>query len=121
MEYKRDGVSREEGQAIVDKLRQVGAKSVIVTSMVVDGAHCVMGYNHLKDKYFCLEYTEIPVHFPGTGDIFSAVLIGHLLKGELLETSTRKAMDAVAMLINLNKHNVDKNRGIPLENFLHVL
>jgi pyridoxine kinase len=28
-----------------------------------------------------LPYTEIPVHFPGTGDIFSAVLIGHLHRG----------------------------------------
>ena len=121
MEYKLDGVSQEEGRAIIDKLRQVGAKSVVVTSMLVDGKHCVMGYNHVKDEYFSLDYTEIPVHFPGTGDIFSAVLIGHLLKEEPLEASTRKAMDAVAMLIELNKHNVDKNRGIPLENFLNVL
>jgi pyridoxine kinase len=68
-----------------------------------------------------LEYNEIPVHFPGTGDIFSAVLIGHLLKDELLVDSTRKAMDAVARLIELNKDNVDKNRGIPLENFLEEI
>jgi pyridoxine kinase len=68
-----------------------------------------------------LEYTEIPVHFPGTGDIFSAVLIGHLLKEETLISSTRKAMDVVAKLIELNKDNADKNRGIPLENFLYLV
>jgi len=48
-------------------------------------------------------------------------LIGHLLKGEALVASTRKAMDAVALLIELNKDNEDKNRGIPLENFLYLL
>ena len=49
------------------------------------------------------------------------MLIGHLLQGEPLEQSTRKAMDAVARLIELNKDNVDKNRGIPVENFLNLV
>ena len=61
------------------------------------------------------------MHFPGTGDIFSAVLIGRLLDGEMLKPSTRRAMDAVYTLIDLNKDNEDKNRGIPLEKYLDVL
>ncbi|MBO4659040.1 MAG: pyridoxamine kinase [Prevotella sp.] len=119
--YKVEGVSAGEANRIVDALRKIGAKSVIVTSMLVDGEHRVVGYNHVSDTRFSLGYTEIPVHFPGTGDIFSAVLIGHLLQDEPLEQSTRVAMDAVARLIDLNKDNVDKNRGIPIENFLHLL
>jgi pyridoxine kinase len=81
----------------------------------------VVGYHADEYEYFSLPYEEIPVHFPGTGDIFSAVLIGHLLSGEPLKLSTRRAMDAVAMLIEKNKGNADKNRGIPLENYLHLL
>jgi pyridoxine kinase len=81
----------------------------------------VVGYNHDRDEYFILPYTEIPVHFPGTGDIFSAVLIGHLLDDEPLVPSTQKAMDAVYKLIDLNKNNKDKNRGIPLEKYLNIL
>ena len=79
------------------------------------------GYNHTDDEYFLLDYTEIPVHFPGTGDIFSAVLIGHLLNGDKLKAACRKAMDAVYQLIDLNKDNADKNRGIPLERYLDIL
>ena len=120
-DYRPEGVTLEEAKALIDGLRAIGAKSVIITSMLVDGGHCVMGFNHITYDYFKLEYTEIPVHFPGTGDIFSAVLIGHLLREEPLVPSTRQAMDAVSKLIELNKDNVDKNRGIPLENFLHVI
>lgn len=120
-EYKAGGVTAEEANRLVDALRGIGSKSVIITSMLVDGEHCVVGYNHLEDSRFRLGYTEIPVHFPGTGDIFSAVLVGHLLQGDCLEPSTRKAMDVVARLIELNKDNVDKNRGIPVENFLSLL
>ena len=119
--YNPDGVTREESKKLIDKLRAIGAKSVLTTSIPVDGQTSVVGYNHTTDQYFYLPYTEIPVHFPGTGDIFSAVLIGHLMDGEPLKASTRKAMDAVYKLIDLNKDNEDKNRGIPLENFLEIL
>jgi pyridoxine kinase len=119
--YREEGVTAAEAHELVDRLRDLGARSVLITSIRVDGQSMVTGYNHIKDEYFSLEYTEIPVHFPGTGDMFSAILIGHLLKGENLLQSTRKAMDGVAMLIDLNRDNEDKNRGIPVENYLHLL
>ena len=93
----------------------------MITSIRVDGQPSVVGYNHVNGEYFTQPYTEIPVHFPGTGDIFSAVLIGYLLGGKELKPSTRKAMDVVYKLIDLNKDNTDKNRGIPLEKYLDVL
>lgn len=74
-----------------------------------------------QGEYFTLPFTEIPVHFPGTGDIFSAILIGHIMNGDTLKDSTRKAMDGVYRLIDLNKDNTDKNRGIPLEKYLSIL
>ena len=121
MEYDACGVDSDGARRLIDGLRALGTKSVLITSIPVDGQPSVVGYNHMDGEYFSLPYTEIPVHFPGTGDIFSAVLIGHLLDGEMLKPSTRKAMDAVYTLIDLNKDNEDKNRGIPLEKFLDVL
>ena len=71
--------------------------------------------------YFLLPYTEIPVHFPGTGDMFSAILIGHLMNGVPLKQATRRAMDSLSKLIEANKDNSDKNRGIPVEHFLNLI
>ena len=120
-EYHAEGVSKQAARTLLDKLHATGAKSVLITSIPVEGQHCVAGYNDQLKEYFLLPYTEIPVHFPGTGDIFSAVLIGNLLNGKALRLATRIAMDAVYRLIDLNKNNADKNRGIPLENYLNVL
>ncbi len=120
-DYNPQGVTREEAFTLLDKLHATGAKSVLITSIPVDGQHCVAGYNHTDGEYFLLDYTEIPVHFPGTGDIFSAVLIGHILNGDKLKTACRKAMDAVYKLIDLNKANTDKNQGIPLERYLDII
>lgn len=120
-DYRPEGVTHDEATALIDGLRAIGTRSALITSIVVDGQPSVVGYNHLTQQYFALPYTEIPVHFPGTGDIFSAVLIGRLLDGDRLEPATRQAMDAVYRLIDLNKDNEDKNRGIPLERYLNIL
>lgn len=118
--YQPDGISQGEAHSLLDHLRKTGTKSALVTSVPVDGTPSVIGYNHMNGEYFQLTYEEIPVHFPGTGDIFSAVLIAHLLDGEELKHSVRMAMDAVYQLIDLNKDNLDKNRGIPLEQYLNI-
>ena len=120
-EYNAKGVTKGEGFELIKKLRQIGTKSVLITSVPIDGQPSVIGYNHRNDKYFNLPYNEIPVHFPGTGDIFSAILIGHLLDDKPLIDSTQKAIDGVYKLIELNKENEDKNRGIPLEQYLDIL
>lgn len=119
--FKAEGMNSDEWHELVDQLRQLGAKSVLVTSCKVDGKHAVVGYNHQNGQYFQHNYQEIPIQFPGTGDIFSAVLIGHLLSGEHLEQATKHAMEVVYRLIDLNKENEDVNEGIPLENFLHII
>ena len=41
------------------------------------------------DKLSVFPYTEIPVRFPGTGDIFSAVLIGKYRSGHSIEVITK--------------------------------
>jgi len=126
--YKKDGVTLQEAYDLIDKLRDIGARSVLITSIPVEGTPSVVGYKSPlppspedQQMVFCLTYNEIPVRIPGTGDIFSAIVIANLLKGEELQTSTRRAMDNVRTLIDLNKDNKDKIRGIPLERYLHVL
>ena len=106
---------------LLDKLRGIGCKSVLITSCKIDGQNAVAGYNHMDSQYFHLEYHEIPGLFHGTGDIFSAVLIGHLLNGESLRTSTRTAMDTVFRMIDRYRDTDDKNRGIPVEKCLDLL
>lgn len=119
--YHDSGVSPDEARRLLDKVHGLGARSVLITSIRVGGVPSVVGFNHFDGSYFALPYDEIPVQFPGTGDIFSAVLVGHLLDGMSLRESTRTAMDVVYRLIDLNKDNADKNEGIPLEKYLDIL
>ena len=119
--FHQEGISWNEACQMLDALHALGAKSVLVTSCMVDGQHCVVGYNHADGDYFLLEYEEIPGLFHGTGDLFSAFLIGHLLDGESLRQATRTAMDKVYRLISLNRNLPDKYRGILVEQFFDQL
>lgn len=130
--YSADGMTWEEACQMLDRLVELGAKSAVITSARIDGHSCVVGrrsneplsgfQQDLSDGlYFRLDYEEIPVLFHGTGDIFSAVLIGHLMKGEPLKESTQTAMTVVSRLIERNRDLPDKCRGIPIEQCLDLL
>lgn len=117
-EYKEEGITEDEATDLVNKLRAIGSHSVLITSCIVNGQHAVVGYNHFTNDHFLLPYEEIPVQFPGTGDIFSSIIVGRLQDGDNLKHATRIAMDTLRNWIDINKDNEDKNRGIPIERHL---
>ena len=114
-------MTEAEAYVLVDKLRAFGSQSVLITTCIVDQQHAVVGYNHFNNEHFLLSYEEIPVQFPGTGDIFSSIIVGRLRDGDSLRHATRTAMDILRNWIDINKDNEDKNRGIPVERHLSDL
>lgn len=114
-------LTRAEADALVDALRALGAKSVLITSARVDGEYCVVGYDHLCGERFCLPFEMVPVFFSGTGDIFSGILTGRVLDGMPLQQAVQNAMDAIRVMILRNRDNEDHYVGIPIETCLDVL
>ena len=116
-------LEKQEINELIDKLIAQGSKSVVITSIIEKdtNSHLVCGYDDKTKSYFYLPYEYIPVRFPGTGDIFSAIMIGELLKDVSLEISVQKSMDIVANLIEKNKDSQDKYRGIFIEKDLDMI
>ena len=117
----REELTRAEADALVDNLRSLGAKSVLITSAKVEGQFCVVGYDHVQGERFLLPFEMVPVFFSGTGDLFSGILTGCVLDGMPLQQAARKAMDAIRVMILRNKDNEDHYVGIPIETCLDVL
>ena len=110
-----------EADALVDALRGMGAKSVLITSAKVNGQFCVVGYDHQAEERFCLPFEMVPVFFSGTGDLFSGILTGRVLDGMPLQAAIQNAMDAIRVMILRHKDNEDHYVGIPIETCLDVL
>ncbi len=119
----QEQLTPEQARQVVDELRAFGPRSVVITSgrEAQTDRHVVWGYDHAAGEYFTLPYRYIKVHFTGTGDMFSAVLVGHLLQGTALPEAVKKAMDVMEKLIFLERDELDKKKGIRIEKFLDVL
>ncbi len=114
-------MTHAQADALVDGLRKIGSKSVVVTSAHLEDGHAVVGYDHLAGRRFVLPFEQIGASFSGTGDIFSSVLMGRVLRGQELTVAARASMDVVSRLIELNHGQVDKLCGLPVEAYLEVI
>ncbi len=116
----------EHMEPYMRQLAALGPETVVVTGMQKQaGGHCVCCYQHMPDTApVCIQidYQELPIRYPGTGDIFTAVMIGGLLRGNTLAESIRCSADfisvAVADAIAVNEPVRD---GVQLEKNLYRL
>ena len=121
MEYKKEGFSKEENEVMLRKLIGENQSSAVITSVPFEGKKYCLCYDADTDKIAYIEYDEIDVRFPGTGDIFSAILVGDILGGKSLFDATSHAIKVVGNMINANIKNADKYRGIPVEQYLDLV
>lgn len=108
-------------RALIEKLRQIGSASVVITSVPSDHGDLVACSEKETENYYELPYRSIDVRFPGTGDIFSAVMFGEILRGTPMRRSVRNAMDTVKRMIERNLANQDRYKGIPIETCLDIM
>ena len=114
----KQGMEERDVTRLMDCLRRLCPRSVVVTSAFVEGRPAVIGYDHERDEHFTITFEELPARFPGTGDVFSSVLLGKKLAGRTLEDATACAMHVVKDLILANQNAADAFKGIPLERYL---
>lgn len=114
----KDAYSKHDMEEITTRLHHLGATSVIITSTNINGHMFTVVKNSLYEPMVLLPYQEIPVRFPGTGDIFMSLVVGSYMRSGELIGSVRKAMRHMEKIIRSNMNNKDKYKGIPIEQFL---
>lgn len=112
-----------EARRVLDGLRELGPKSAVITSgrEQEGGRHVVWGFDGGSGEYFTVPYRFIKAHFPGTGDIFTSLLTGQLLKGRSLPQAVQKAVDLLERLIFMEQDVAQRNNGIRVEKYLSIL
>lgn len=119
--FKEDGLSWVAMKSLLGKLHRLGKGSVVITSAKVDGNDAVAGFDSGRGEFFLRTFDMIPVRFPGTGDIFSAIFMGNVMDGISMMDSVDRAMMAVRQMIVLSRNSRDSFKGIPVESCLEVL
>lgn len=119
----RERLTEGESRQVLDGLRACGPRSVVITSGREEetGRHVVWGFDGVTGEYFTVPYRFIKAHFPGTGDIFTSLLTGQLLRGRSLPQAAEKAVDLLERLIFMEQDVVERNNGIRIEKYLSIL
>lgn len=116
--YSPDGLSEKDAEKMVALLAGMGAKSIVITSAVVEQKLCVIVYDGKNGAISYLPFERIPNSFVGSGDAFSAIFAGGILQGKSLEDSARFSMDVVKRFIEAGRNCGDPMEGILIENCL---
>lgn len=108
---------------LLPQMAAKGPKTVVVTGVHrKNGQRCVCCYQREQAEYQEIDYKELPISYPGTGDIFASVLIGAILQGRSLKDSIHLSADfichAVADAIEAGEPIRD---GVQLEKNLYRL
>ena len=110
------------------RLAALGPGTVLITSAVLDNdphGSYVLAYERGRDNrefFWRVSCEYIPADFPGTGDIFTSVLTGSLLRKEDLTIACARAMRFVATGIRESlRLNAPSREGIVLEAVLGTM
>lgn len=116
-------VTLEEIEEIAKDLVKLGAKNVIITSLPAkEGEIGIAIYRSDLDKLSIISHKKEKKSYPGTGDIFAAVLLGNIINGLSVEMSVEKASKFVLDCVReSNKYDYPTKEGVLLEKCLHKI
>ncbi|MBQ3141531.1 MAG: pyridoxamine kinase [Clostridia bacterium] len=92
-------VSADEARRMLVKLSNKGPRTVVITGIKLTGGVCNIGYDAERNSFWKVPCNYIPVKYPGTGDIFTSVLVGALTAGASLPAAMDQATGFVEMAV----------------------
>jgi len=107
------------------RLSNMGAEIVIITS-VPDPNNSkntsVIAYNRCDGHFWKVSCVYIPAHFPGTGDIFTSVIVGSILQGDSLPIALDRGVQFITTAIRASYgYEYPRQEGVLLERVLGSL
>lgn len=113
--------SKEFIDSLVDGLRKLNIKSLVLTGVSYDNmtlGALTYDYASRKEGYYYREI--IPEYFHGTGDCFASALVAAITKGKNIEEASKIAVDFTvnSILETIKYPNVDKKYGVCFEEAL---
>ena len=98
---------------------------VIITSVPFGrsgNASAVVAYNRDDGRFWKVDCTFVPAHYPGTGDAFASVVLGSLLQGDSLPIALDRAVQFVTLTIKASfGYDLPRREGVLLERVLGSL
>lgn len=122
LEQHTQPTTRDQVEDWLKKLSAMGPKQVAITSCAIDGGMYVCAYEGQTGEILHIPCHYLPVNFHGTGDIFTAVLVGAIARGKTFAFGLHLAVDFVRRAIEQTiQLGVPPREGVAVEGVLNQL
>lgn len=120
IEYIKLGISLKKAKKLLTKLGEEYSPYIIITGVYLDSGDMVnLGYDRESGIYYIIKCNYIPISYPGTGDIFTSVIVSSILKGISFPSAMTRATRFVEKAIfNTYTQNTDTRYGVSFENVI---
>ncbi len=121
--YPDSLMSAQQAKSWLVRLSEKGPDIVVMTSVVLaDGTNCNLGYDKQHHAFWKVGCDYVPVSYPGSGDVFSSVLVGGILKGDSLPIAINRATSFTEIAIKTTySYSSQPRDGIMIESVLSWL
>lgn len=118
-----DKVELEDIKRLMNKISILGADKIVITSLPLGDNRIGTGiYNKEIESIKIINRQKQEKSYPGTGDIFTSVLCGNLLKDIEIEESAEKSCDFVERCMRVSSgYDYPAKEGVLLEKCLKYL
>jgi pyridoxine kinase len=104
--YRTD-YTETEIQEILRKLTEIGVPNAVLTGVQYDDQHGAVAYSRESDTFYAAFRKHINRAVHGTGDIFSSLLSGAIVKGASLEKAVQLAVNLTTDCIEATLPDMD--------------
>lgn len=115
-------IDEEQIKGWLTALAEMGPGTVIITGIPdchSDKMTYVMAYNRVDGRFWKVKCSYIPAYFPGTGDGFTSVVVGSLLRGDSLPIALDRAVQFILSAIRASYgYQYPQREGVVLEKVL---
>ena len=94
---------------LLSRVSALGARVSVITGVSLEkGRTGVMGYDRETGEYYVYQNDRVDASYHGTGDLFSSVCVGEIMRGRDWRDAMRIAADYTAHTIEVTLRSADK-------------
>ncbi len=121
--YTSESISIKSVKRILKSLSDLGPRIVVMTGIKTDDEEYINAcYDKTSNEYYKVPFEFIKSRYPGTGDLFTSLFVGHLMNETELPKAIEEASRFVTSSVSYTHNaNTPSCEGVMFEKIMHEL
>jgi pyridoxine kinase len=121
--YQGERIALQQATSLIRRLADMGPSIAVLTGLVAeDGMGFNLAHDRKRGQTWMVMYDQVPVRYPGTGDLFASAFLGCLLREDSLPDAFDKATQYLSLTVGETfRHGTPEREGVLFEKTLPFL